>query len=129
MGVVQALHFMNEIRYRSYDHHEPVYSSRFFGPNFPPLWNIFRPGRWQFRVGCCLWGRLKLQACWHRPVSDLIWPHKKKSNGVRSHERGVYSTGPFLEITRSTNLPFIKSIVTRAVWLVAPSCCPRKNTA
>ena len=25
MGVVQALHFMNEIRYRSYDHHEPVY--------------------------------------------------------------------------------------------------------
>ena len=54
VGVVQALHFMKEIRYRSYDHHEPVYSARFFGPNFPPLWHIFRPGRWQFRVECCL---------------------------------------------------------------------------
>ena len=49
MGVVQALHFMNEIRYRSY--------------------------------------------------------------GVRSHERGGHSTGPFLEIRRSPNLPFNKSIV------------------
>ena len=26
VGVVQALHFMNEIRYRSYDLHEPVYT-------------------------------------------------------------------------------------------------------
>ena len=41
MGVVQALHFMNKIRFRSYDHHEPVYSGRFFGPNFPPLWHTF----------------------------------------------------------------------------------------
>ena len=55
-------------------------------------------------------------------TSDLIWPHKKKSNGLRSHERGGRSTGPFLKITRSPNLPFNKSIVTRAVWLVAPSC-------
>ena len=69
VGVVQALHFMNEIRYWSYDHHELVYSGRFFGPNFPPLWHTFRPERWQFRVGCCLWGRLKLPACWHRPVT------------------------------------------------------------
>ena len=45
-----------------------------------------------------------------------------KSNDVRSHERGGHSTGPFLEITRSPNLPFNKSIVTRAVWIVAPSC-------
>ena len=33
MGVVQALHFMSEIRHRSYDHLEPVYSGRFYGPN------------------------------------------------------------------------------------------------
>ena len=55
-------------------------------------------------------------------TSDLIWPHRKKSNGIRSHERGGHSNGSFLEITRSPNLPFNISIVTRAVWLVAPSC-------
>ena len=49
-------------------------------------WHTFRPERWQFRVGC----------------------DKKKSNGVRWHERGGHSTGPFLEITRSPNLPFNK---------------------
>ena len=43
-------------------------------------------------------------------------------NDVRSHELGGHSTGPFLDITRSPNLPFNKSIVTRAVWLLAPSC-------
>ena len=68
-GVVKSLNFMNEIRYRSYDHHEPVYSGRFFGPNFPPLWHTFRPERWQFCVGCCLSGRLKLLARRHRPVT------------------------------------------------------------
>ena len=41
----------------------------FFGPNFPPLWHTFRAERWRFRVGCCLWGRLKFLACWHRPVT------------------------------------------------------------
>ena len=46
-----------------------VYSGLFFGPNFPRLWHTFRPVRWQFRVVCCLWGRLKLLACWHRPVT------------------------------------------------------------
>ena len=68
---------MNEIRYRSYDHHESVYSGRFFGPNFRPLWHTFRSERWQFRVGCCLWGRLKLLACWHRPVT---WYGPRKRN-------------------------------------------------
>ena len=40
-----------------------------FEPNFPPLWHTFRPKRWQFRVGWCLWGRLKWLACWHRPLT------------------------------------------------------------
>ena len=38
-------------------------------------------------------------------TSCLIWPHKKKPNGVRSHERGGHSTGSFLEITRSPVIP------------------------
>ena len=61
MGVVQALHFMNEIRY-------PIY----------------------------------------RYIQCIIVSYINISNGVRSHERGGHSTGPFLEITLSLNVPFNK---------------------
>src|SRR5712692_2957493 len=50
------------------------------------------------------------------------YPHRKKSRGVRSHERGGQLTGPLREITRSANFVSSRSSVSFAVWLVAPSC-------
>ena len=47
-------------------------------------------------------------------IADVA--QRKRSRGVKSHQRGDQLTGPFLEITRPPNLLFNKSIVSCAVW-------------
>ena len=51
----------------------------------------------------------------------LQYPHRKKSRGLRSGERGAHGNVVFLEITFSPNISFRCCIVAVAVWGVAPS--------
>ena len=54
-------------------------------------WHTFRPERWQFRVGCCLCGRLKSLACWHRPVT---WYGPMKRNSMALDRMNVAAIRP-----------------------------------
>lgn len=53
---------------------------------------------------------------------SLRHPHRKKSRGFISGDRGAHSTSHFLLIRRSLNTLRSQRSVAPAVWQVAPSC-------
>lgn len=53
---------------------------------------------------------------------DLRYPHKKKSNGVRSGNRGGYETSPHLDTNLPENCSIDNAMLSFDVWHVAPSC-------
>lgn len=59
---------------------------------------------------------------------DFKKPHRKKSWGVKSSERGGHSKSPFIDIQRPGNNGFKRSIVARAVCSGAPSCWNQKSS-
>lgn len=71
-------------------------------------------------VGYCflksfkIWGRI-----WN--TLDLRYPHRKKSQGVKSGERGCHSISPCKETTYPENMPLMISSEQRDVCADAPS--------
>jgi hypothetical protein len=55
-------------------------------------------------------------------------PHKKKSQGLKSGERGGHGTASCKETTRPENTSFKIERGRRAVWAVAPSCWNQKSS-
>jgi hypothetical protein len=68
----------------------------------------------------CLRSSIVLSVVWYTLL--LIYLHRKKSQAVKSGERGGHGIFPFREIIRLGNKSFRIFILILAVWLVAPSC-------
>ena len=77
-----------------------------------------------------IWQMARVMLAWRTPVvcglfaysRDLTKAHKKKFNGVKSHDLGGQFPPPPREMTMPSNRPCRISNVAWAVWHVAPSC-------
>ena len=64
------------------------------------------------------WAQELFVVCWHRHEN----PQTKKTHGVKSQDLGGQFWSPLPEMTRPGKFSRNNSIVSRAVWQVAPSC-------
>lgn len=84
--------------------------------------------------------RVKFQRCLRGSLSTsrvrgrclktwtLRYPHKKKSQGLKSEERRGYTTSSRNEVRRPRNVSCEMAWELQAVWVVAPSCLTPKTS-
>jgi hypothetical protein len=74
----------------------------------------------QWHVESPPWAQELFVVCWQ--TRDFTNPPRKKSHGVKSHDLGGQFWSPLRGMTRPGYFSRNNSVVSRAVWQIAPSC-------
>jgi hypothetical protein len=98
----------------AYTHLEPFTLTSMWG-EIPSISSLMASFSWSKDRGRCL------------KTSALRYPHRKKSQGLKSGERSGHGTASCNQTTRPGHISF-EIVRGRAVWAVAPSCWNQKSS-
>ena len=119
--IIHTLRLIVEQNIRQMPPHDSAGTLLLFWRNSPITFRIIVAHFRQWHVKSPSWAQELFVVCWRRH-GDFTNPQRKKSLGVKLYDLVGQFWSPLRGMTRPGNFSRNNSVVSRAVWQVAPSC-------